>query len=83
MTINKVILKFCRDVSNIIFSNGMSDPWSGGGVLRAPNEHVQIIIIPDGAHHIDLRESNKNDPEVVTAARKAELQTIRMWLKHF
>lgn len=36
------------------------DPWSGGGVLREPNDQVKMIIIPDIAHHLDLRESNPN-----------------------
>lgn len=56
------------------------DPWSGGGVLRTPNDKISIIIIPDTAHHLDLRASNPNDPQSVIAARKKEKDAIRKWL---
>lgn len=57
------------------------DPWSAGGVLRTPNSQVKIIIIPDGAHHLDLRESNPNDPASVKNAREKEKQEIEKWLQ--
>lgn len=58
------------------------DPWSGGGVLRTPNNQVKIIIIPDAAHHLDLRARNPKDPASVIAARETEKQEIRKWLNH-
>lgn len=58
------------------------DPWSGGGVLRAPNDKITVIIIPDTAHHLDLRASNPNDPASVIAARAMERQEIHKWLEH-
>lgn len=64
-----------------MFSNGLLDPWSGGGVMRSPNDKVQIIIIPEGAHHLDLRAANKNDPGSVRSARKQELQHIEQWIR--
>ncbi|XP_055322628.1 lysosomal Pro-X carboxypeptidase [Sitodiplosis mosellana] len=67
--------------SNIVFSNGLMDPWSGGGVLRAPNDKITIIIIPDTAHHLDLRASNPNDPASVIAARRLEKDAIHKWLE--
>lgn len=73
---------FSRYASNIIFSNGLMDPWSGGGVLRTPNDKITVIIIPDTAHHLDLRESNPNDPASVISARLKEKQTIKKWLEH-
>lgn len=69
--------------SNIVFSNGLLDPWSGGGVLRTTNDKIQIIIIPEGAHHLDLRASNKDDPESVIVARKHELTAIRQWIQNY
>lgn len=68
--------------SNIVFSNGLLDPWSGGGVMRSPNDKVKIIIIPEGAHHLDLRGVNKNDPGSVREARKQELQEIEKWIRN-
>lgn len=73
---------FCRYASNIVFSNGLMDPWSGGGVLRTPNDKISIIIIPDTAHHLDLRGSNPNDPESVKGARQKEILAIQKWLHH-
>jgi len=68
--------------SNIIFSNGLLDPWSGGGLFTAPmNTHeVYIVIIPEGAHHLDLRSSNEEDPESVTEARKKYVKIFRKWI---
>lgn len=70
-------------VSNIVFSNGLLDPWSGGGVLRSPNEKVKIVLIPEGAHHLDLRAANEDDPLSVISARKTELDTIKMWIRDY
>jgi lysosomal Pro-X carboxypeptidase len=72
-----------ESASNIVFSNGLLDPWSGGGVLRTRNDRIDIRIIPDGAHHIDLRASNLNDPGSVIEVRKSHVATIRKWLREF
>lgn len=64
-----------------MFSNGLQDPWSGGGVLRPPNHDVIIILIPDAAHHLDLRSSNEKDSGSVRQARIMEKDAIRKWLR--
>lgn len=66
--------------SNIVFSNGLRDPWSGGGVLSAQSKDIQVIIIPEAAHHLDLRAANTNDPGSVLQARAMERQAIRRWI---
>ena len=66
--------------SNMIFSNGAYDPWSGGGVLDAPNPSIHTLTIPSGAHHIDLMFSDPEDPADVGAARAAELEIIHGWV---
>lgn len=67
--------------SNIIFSNGLLDPWSGGGVLRVFNDNINVMILPEGAHHIDLRADDPADPRSVRDARKQYLRKFRDWIK--
>uniref|UniRef100_A0A8C6WPH1 Lysosomal Pro-X carboxypeptidase n=1 Tax=Neogobius melanostomus TaxID=47308 RepID=A0A8C6WPH1_9GOBI len=67
--------------SNIIFSNGGLDPWSAGGVTHNISESLVSIMIPDGAHHLDLRYSNKHDPPTVRAARTLELMYFKEWIR--
>ncbi|AQL00189.1 Putative serine peptidase S28 family protein [Zea mays] len=66
--------------SNIIFFNGLLDPWSGGGVLKNISESVVAIVAPLGAHHIDLRPATPDDPDWLVALRESELEIISGWL---
>ena len=68
--------------SKIIFSNGLLDPWHGGGYLTSPGDpnSLPTIIIPSGAHHLDLRGKNPQDPPDVTAARQKEVDIFKQWL---
>jgi lysosomal Pro-X carboxypeptidase len=75
--------KRVEGVSNIIFSNGLLDPWSGYGVLQSYNKLVDIIIIPEGAHHFDLRGDHELDPSTVREARQFHLQRFKKWIKDY
>jgi len=68
--------------SNIVFTNGLLDPWSSGGVLK-PVGGTAALIIPEGAHHLDLRAANPKDPVSVVDARKKERQFIEKWIKQW
>jgi lysosomal Pro-X carboxypeptidase len=72
--------KRIADASNIIFSNGAYDPWSPGGVHTKLNPSIHPILIPSGAHHIDLMFSDPADPPDVTNVRQTELKIIKGWL---
>jgi lysosomal Pro-X carboxypeptidase len=67
--------------SNIVFSNGHLDPWSGGGVLRSVSPSLVAVVIHDGAHHLDLRAATATDPHDVIVARALERQFISQWIK--
>ncbi|XP_076002584.1 lysosomal Pro-X carboxypeptidase [Genypterus blacodes] len=67
--------------SNIIFSNGGLDPWSAGGVTANITDSLVAIMIPDGAHHLDLRYSHVDDPPSVRAARALEVKYFQEWIR--
>eukprot|EP01089_Gocevia_fonbrunei_P021585 TRINITY_DN843_c0_g1_i2.p1 TRINITY_DN843_c0_g1~~TRINITY_DN843_c0_g1_i2.p1 ORF type:complete len:526 (+),score=107.68 TRINITY_DN843_c0_g1_i2:132-1709(+) len=62
--------------SNIIFSNGLLDPWHTSGILKNMSDSLVAIVIPEAAHHLDLRGPNPNDPIYVQVARLQEEQLI-------
>jgi pimeloyl-ACP methyl ester carboxylesterase len=80
--------------SNIIFSNGLLDPWSAGGVYKTDpfgpydgpyvqnitEDDILAVIIKYGGHHTDLMYSNEADPACVTEARNLEEQYITKWI---
>jgi dipeptidyl-peptidase-2 len=72
--------KDIKSTSYIIFSNGVLDPWSYGGVLHSPSESIVAILIEGAAHHLDLRGTNPADPPAVTAAREQEKALIKQWI---
>ncbi|OQS04626.1 lysosomal Pro-X carboxypeptidase [Thraustotheca clavata] len=67
--------------SNIVFSNGNYDPWSGYGVLHDLSDTLIAVEIDGGAHHLDLMFSNPLDPPSVTKARKIEMKHVRRWIQ--
>ncbi|KAB1272497.1 Lysosomal Pro-X carboxypeptidase [Camelus dromedarius] len=64
-------------------SNGELDPWSGGGVTKNITDTLVAIVIPDGAHHLDLRANNAFDPTSVLLARSLEVKHMKQWIKDF
>ncbi|XP_033743096.1 lysosomal Pro-X carboxypeptidase-like [Pecten maximus] len=79
--ITEYLGKNLKTASNIIFSNGLLDPWSSGGVLKSMSSSLPVIIIPNGAHHVDLRSSNPGDTPDITKARQTEEYIIQRWVK--
>lgn len=70
-----------KSYTNIVFSNGMLDPWAPGGILKNISKTVIAILIADAAHHLDLRANNCEDPLSVQEARQIHRNNIRTWLK--
>ena len=67
----------------MFLSNGLLDPWSSGGVLKNISKTVRAVIIPEGAHHLDLRFSNPADPVSIRIARSYYKVQIKKWIKQF
>lgn len=66
--------------SNIVFSNGLMDPWSYAGVLKNVSSSIWAVNITDGPHHIDLRKADGADTNYVIEARKFHVKAIKKWL---
>ena len=68
--------------SNVVFSNGLYDPWHGGGVLQSVSSSVLAVVIPEGAHHLDLMWSHADDPPSVLRAPRYDQALFEGW-RHF
>ncbi|PKA52864.1 putative serine protease EDA2 [Apostasia shenzhenica] len=69
--------------SNIIFSNGLRDPWSRGGVLHNLSPTIVALVTQKGAHHLDLRSATKQDPSWLKEQRKLEVKIIKSWIDKY
>ncbi|KAE9359413.1 Lysosomal Pro-X carboxypeptidase [Phytophthora fragariae] len=75
--------KALKAASNIIFSNGNYDPWSGTGVLQNFSDSVVALSVEGGAHHLDLMFSNKLDTPSVLAVRESEKKHMHKWARGY
>ncbi|KAL4311774.1 hypothetical protein GQ457_01G015170 [Hibiscus cannabinus] len=69
--------------SNMIFFNGLRDPWSGGGVLKNISKTIVAIVAEQGAHHVDLRFATKQDPKWLRDVRQMEITIISKWISQY
>ncbi|KAF5822721.1 putative lysosomal Pro-Xaa carboxypeptidase [Helianthus annuus] len=69
--------------SNIIFSNGLRDPYSSGGVMQNISDSVVAIYTEEGHHCLDLQTPNDTDPDWLKAQRNAEINMIEGWLSEY
>merc|ERR1712232_1503340 len=82
---------------NIVWSNGLLDPWSGGGVypqgggidgpllqnISADGSQVALLI-DLGGHHLDLFFSEPDsDPPSVVEVRRIEESMIAHWCQEW
>lgn len=72
-----------RFASNIIFSNGLQDPYSSGGVLKNISSTVVAIYTAKGSHCLDIHGADKSDPDWLVEQRKTEVKIMKKWLAKY
>ncbi|KAA8544162.1 hypothetical protein F0562_022202 [Nyssa sinensis] len=77
----KLVLR--RFASNIIFSNGLRDPYSSGGVLEDISDTVLAIYTIKGSHCLDILPAKKSDPQWLVKQRQREVEIIEGWIKKY
>ncbi|KAH7542071.1 hypothetical protein FEM48_Zijuj02G0034500 [Ziziphus jujuba var. spinosa] len=78
----KLILR--RFGSNIIFSNGLKDPYSIGGVLENLSNSLLAIHTTNGSHCLDILQANETtDPHWLVKQRKTEVEIIEGWIAKY
>ena len=56
-------------LSNVIFANGLLDPWIYASITEAPNPLVIVINIEGAAHGVDLSAPRDDNPPALIAAQ--------------
>ncbi|KAI3880093.1 hypothetical protein MKX03_003914 [Papaver bracteatum] len=69
--------------SNIIYSNGLKDPYSSGGVLENISDSVVAITTDKGSHCLDLLHKSPDDPKWLVEQREAEIEIIKRWIEEY
>ncbi|KAA8550285.1 hypothetical protein F0562_001969 [Nyssa sinensis] len=69
--------------SNIIFYNGLRDPYSAGGVLQNISDSVVAVFTEKGAHVLELHPPMASDPDWLVAQRDTEIRIIKGWLAEY
>ncbi|KAF5447603.1 hypothetical protein F2P56_033143 [Juglans regia] len=69
--------------SNIIFSNGLRDPYSSGGVLDNISPSIIALNTVNGSHCLDILPSKQSDPEWLIMQRKVEIKIIKRWITQY
>ncbi|KAK4286392.1 hypothetical protein QN277_002953 [Acacia crassicarpa] len=72
-----------RFASNIIFSNGLRDPYSSGGVLEDISDSIMAVSTVNGSHCLDILEARPSDPEWLVKQRETEINIIKGWIAKY
>ncbi|KAJ4841787.1 hypothetical protein Tsubulata_010534 [Turnera subulata] len=72
-----------RFASNIIFSNGLRDPYSSGGVLENISDSLIALSTVNGSHCLDIQAAKPSDPYWLVQQRKTEVQIIEGWISKY
>ncbi|KAL1345520.1 hypothetical protein HN51_019248 [Arachis hypogaea] len=69
--------------SNIIFSNGLRDPYSSGGVLNNISDSLIAVHTANGSHCLDMLGAKKTDPNWLVEQRKTEIKIMKGWITQY
>ncbi|KAB1227358.1 Lysosomal Pro-X carboxypeptidase [Morella rubra] len=70
--------------SNIIFSNGLKDPYSSGGVLANISDSIVAVPTVNGSHCLDILHANKTeDSNWLVMQRQVEVNIIKGWISQY
>ncbi|CAK9158770.1 unnamed protein product [Ilex paraguariensis] len=72
-----------RFASNFIFSNGLRDPYSSGGVLEDLSDSLLAIYTVNGSHCLDILPADVSDPQWLIKQRKIEVEIMEGWIKKY
>ncbi|KAH7836337.1 hypothetical protein Vadar_000047 [Vaccinium darrowii] len=77
----KLVLR--RFGSNIIFSNGLRDPYSSGGVLEDLSDTLLAVYTAQGSHCLDILMATETYPQRLIKQKKVEVKIVEGWLKKY
>ncbi|KAG8639633.1 lysosomal Pro-X carboxypeptidase [Manihot esculenta] len=80
---NDIKLILQRFGSNIIFSNGLRDPYSSGGILQNISDTVLAVYTVNGSHALDVLRAEATDPQWLIKQRKTEVEIIKAWIAKY
>ncbi|WCJ41670.1 Serine carboxypeptidase S28 family protein [Euphorbia peplus] len=70
--------------SNIIFSNGLRDPYSRSGILESISDTIIAVSTTNGSHCLDIQKANATtDPDWLVTQRKTEINIIDEWINKY
>lgn len=65
-----------KGTSNILFTEGFSDPWCDGGVLESQSDTLLALTTRGGSHHYDLNRPTSNDSPNISVIRDLEYDIL-------
>nr|POF08663.1 lysosomal pro-x carboxypeptidase [Quercus suber] len=78
--IKRVLHKFG---SNIIFSNGLRDPYSSAGILENISDTILAVYTKEGSHCLDIVPARSDDPEWLINQRKKQVKIMKQWFHKY
>ncbi|CAI9104935.1 OLC1v1003727C2 [Oldenlandia corymbosa var. corymbosa] len=69
--------------SNIIFSNGLRDPWSRAGILEDLSDSLLAVYTAKGSHCLDLYPASDVNTPWLSKQRKKEVQIMEKWFADY